>query len=81
MSEEIKNIGKIEPPKWSMSGIFDYLDVSVASDLEIDVETFKNIIDNHCTYSESKFIIFAVFSGRPDKIQKAKDLVNSKIKK
>lgn len=80
MSEEIlNNLGKIEAP--NIPGIFDYIDVSVADDLGVDVEIYKNIIDNHCTYSETKFIIFAVFSGRPDKIQKAKDLVNSKIKK
>lgn len=80
MSEEIlNNLGKIDPP--NMPGIFDYIDVSVADDLGVDVEIYKDIIENHCTYSESKFIIFAVFSGRPDKIQKAKDLVNSKIKK
>lgn len=80
MSEEIlNNLGKIDPP--NMPGIFDYLDVSVADELGIDVEIYIDIIDNHCTYSEAKFIIFAVFSERPEKVQKAKDLVNSKIKK
>lgn len=75
----LNKLGKINPP--NMPDIFDYLDVSVADDLGVDVEIYKDIIDNHCTYSEAKFIIFAVFSERPDKIQKAKDLVNSKIKK
>jgi hypothetical protein len=75
--DEIKNLGKIEIPK--TPGIFDFLDATVASDLEIDIETYKDIIDNKCTYSEAKFIIFAVLSERSDKIQKAKDLVQSKI--
>lgn len=78
MSEEIRNIGKIETS--NKLGIFDYFDISVASELGIDFETYVDIIDNKCTYSEAKFIIFAVFSERPDKIQKAKDLVQSKIR-
>lgn len=77
LPENIKNLKKIEIPQ--IPGIFDYLDVSVASELEIDVETYIDIVDNKCTYSEAKFIVFAVFSDRPDKIQKAKDLVQSKI--
>jgi hypothetical protein len=77
LPDEIKNLGKIEIP--NTPGIFDYLDASIASDLEIDLETYKDIVDNKCTYSEAKFIIFAVLSERSDKIQKAKELVQSKI--
>jgi hypothetical protein len=59
--------------------VFDWLDQSVAEELEVDVEIYCDIIENKCTYSEAKFIILASMSGREDKIIKAKELIKSKI--
>lgn len=60
-------------------GLFDLLDESVANELDVDLVTYCDIIDNKCTYSEGKFIILSVLSGREDKIIKAKEIIKTKI--
>lgn len=60
--------------------LYDLFDQMYSELLEVDVETYSDILDNKCTFWEGMFIVFALTSEREDKIEKAKQIFNSYIK-
>jgi uncharacterized protein YutD len=64
-----------------MGGIFDLLDAALAAELNTDIQTYNDIINNYCTYWEAKFIIFAFMSNREDKFNTARQIFNSHLTK
>lgn len=60
-------------------GIFGLIDETIASAMDTTTETYDEVIENKCSYIETKFIILSVLSGREDKIERAKVLFNSKL--
>jgi hypothetical protein len=60
--------------------MFGAMDEIISSELNVDIETYTDVLDNRCTYSEGKFIIFSLLSDREDKKAKAIELFNSKLK-
>jgi hypothetical protein len=61
-------------------GFLDFLSAFVIDVLEVDENVYFDVIEKKCTYHEGKFIIYACLSDREDKIQKAKELFESKLK-
>ncbi len=57
-------------------GLFDMLDMSMAEELGVDVETYIKIIDKKCTEEEANFIILTFLEGDIDNIEKAKQMFN-----
>ena len=62
------------------SYLFDLFDQMYSELAGVDVETFSDVMDNRCTFWEGMFIIMALSSEREDKIEKAKQIFNSKLK-
>lgn len=60
-------------------GFLDFLSAFVIDELNVSEDVYFDVIENKCTYHEAKFIIYACLADRPDKLQKAKDLFNSKL--
>lgn len=60
--------------------MFGAMDEIIADELNVDTETYTDILENHCTYNEGKFIIFSLLSNRQDKKDKAIKLFKSKLK-
>lgn len=60
--------------------MFGAMDEIIADELNVDTETYTDILENHCTYTEGKFIIFSLLSDRQDKKDKAIKLFKSKLK-
>jgi hypothetical protein len=60
--------------------LFDLFDQMYSQLLEVDIETFSDVMDNRCTFWEGMFILGALNSEREDKIEKAKQIFNSKLK-
>ncbi|MCW1952810.1 MAG: hypothetical protein KIH80_001385 [Flavobacteriia bacterium] len=54
--------------------MFDMIDSLVAEELEVDIETYVDIIEKKCTHWQRQFIIFTVLSGREDKMERAKQI-------
>lgn len=64
-----------------MAGLFDLLDALVAEELEVDVETYINIIEHECNHWESTFIIGAILEeDNPIRKEKAKKIFNKYVK-
>lgn len=61
--------------------LFDMFDQMYSQLLEVDIETFSDVMDNKCTFWEGLFIIMALTSERQDKIQKAKQIFNNYLNK
>jgi hypothetical protein len=59
--------------------MFGAMDDIIAEELQVDVNTYVNILENKCTYNEGKFIIFSLLSNREDKKIKAINLFKSKL--
>ena len=60
--------------------MFGAMDEIIAQELEVDTQTYTDILENKCTYNEGKFIIFSLLSNREDKKIKAIKLFKSKLK-
>jgi len=56
------------------------MDEIISSELNVSTELYNDVIENRCSYWEGMFIVFSIISERPDKIEKAVKLFNSKIK-
>jgi hypothetical protein len=59
-----------------MIGLWDMMDMAIAGELGVDVETYIKIIDHKCTEEEANFIILAIMEEDADNIEKAKEMFN-----
>jgi hypothetical protein len=59
-----------------MVGLWDMMDMSIAEELGVDVETYINIIDNKCTDEEAQFIIMTILDEDQGNLEKAKETFN-----
>jgi len=61
------------------TGFYDFMDEAYANELKVSVETWIEVIEDHCTMEEAKFITDAIWDETED-IEKAKQLFYSKLK-
>lgn len=59
-----------------MAGLWYMMDMAIAGELGVDVETYINIIDSKCTDEEAQFIIMTILDEDQDNLEKAKELFN-----
>jgi Cys-tRNA synthase (O-phospho-L-seryl-tRNA:Cys-tRNA synthase) len=59
-----------------MAGLWDMMDMSIAGELGVDIETYINIIDNKCTDEEAQFIIMTILDEDQGNLEKAKETFN-----
>ena len=56
-------------------GLWDMMDMAMAEALEVEVETYIDIIEK-CTEEEANFIILTFLEEDTDNIEKAKQMFN-----
>jgi hypothetical protein len=59
-----------------MAGLYDMMDMAIAEELGVDVETYIRIIENECSNREANFIINVIMDERTEKLEKAKEMFN-----
>ena len=59
-----------------MAGLYDMMDMAIAEELGVDVETYIRIIENECSNREANFIIIVIMDERTEKLEKAKEMFN-----
>jgi hypothetical protein len=59
-----------------MAGLWDMMDMAIAEELGVDIETYINIIDNKCTDEEAQFIIMTILDEDQGNLEKAKETFN-----
>jgi hypothetical protein len=59
-----------------MHGLYDMVDMAIAEELGVDVETYIRIIETKCSMREANYIINVVFGERTDKLENAKAIFN-----
>jgi hypothetical protein len=59
-----------------MAGLYDMMDMAIAEELGVDVETYVRIIENECSNREANFIINVIMGERTEKLEKAKEMFN-----
>jgi Cys-tRNA synthase (O-phospho-L-seryl-tRNA:Cys-tRNA synthase) len=59
-----------------MAGLWDMMDMAIAEELGVDVETYITIIDNKCTDEEAQFIIMTILDEDQGNLEKAKETFN-----
>jgi Cys-tRNA synthase (O-phospho-L-seryl-tRNA:Cys-tRNA synthase) len=52
------------------------MDMAIAQELGVDVETYITIIDNKCTDEEAQFIIMTILDEDQGNLEKAKETFN-----
>ncbi len=57
-------------------GLWDMMDMAMAEALEVEVETYIDIIDKKCTEEEANFIIMTIMEEDEDNLDKAKEMFN-----
>lgn len=57
-------------------GVFGIMDQLIAEQLNVDLETYINIIDGKCTDEEATFIITAILGDNEDDVSKAQEMFN-----
>lgn len=60
-----------------MSGLYDIMDIEVAGQLNVSVETYINIIENKCNQEERDFIILNILYENEKEMSMAKYIFNS----
>ena len=60
-----------------MSGLYDIMDIEIAGQLNVSVETYINAIENMCNQEERDFIITAILLENEEDVIEAKSLFNS----
>lgn len=60
-----------------MSGLYDIMDIEVADQLNVSVETYINIIENKCNQEERDFIILTILDENEKEMSMAKYIFNS----
>jgi hypothetical protein len=59
-----------------MRGLYDMVDIAIAEELGVDVETYVRIIETKCSEREMNYIINVIFMERLDKLENAKAIFN-----
>lgn len=59
-----------------MYGLYDVMDIAIAEELGVDVETYVRIIETKCSMREANYIINVIFGERHDKLESAKAMFN-----
>lgn len=62
-----------------MISLFELYDYSIAEYLEVDVQTYTDVINNKCSYWEGFYIISVVVLQDEKRLEKAKNLFKSKL--
>jgi hypothetical protein len=62
-----------------MIALFELYDGAIAQDLGVDVETYNDVIENKCTYWEGFYIVSVLLLQDEKRMEKAKNLFNSKL--
>ena len=57
-----------------MIGLYDMMDMAIAGELGVDVETYIDIIDDKCTEEEANFIIMTILDEDEENLEKAKEM-------
>ena len=52
------------------------MDMAIAGELGVDVETYIDIIDDKCTEEEANFIIMTILDEDEENLEKAKEMFN-----
>tara|TARA_R110000868_G_scaffold21789_8_gene90346 strand:+ start:292 stop:486 length:195 start_codon:yes stop_codon:yes gene_type:complete len=60
-----------------MSRLYDIMDIEVAGQLNVSVETYINIIENKCNQEERDFIILTILDENEKEMSMAKYIFNS----
>lgn len=55
-------------------GLWDMMDMAMAEELQVDVQTYIDIIENKCTEGEAGFIIMTFLEEDVDNYDKAKEM-------
>ena len=61
-----------------MTGLYDFMDEAMATELDVDLNTYIHVIEEICTYEEADFIIDNMWQEDGD-IDAAKRLFTSKL--
>ena len=61
--------------------IWEMIDLIISEQLETDLETYKDIIENKCTEEEMNFIIMTFLEEDLDNFNKAKQTFNKYLNK
>jgi hypothetical protein len=59
-----------------MVGLWDMMDMAIAEELGVDLDTYVEVIEHKCTKEDRDSIILAVLGEDVDKIKEAKELFN-----
>jgi hypothetical protein len=59
-----------------MVGLWDMMDMAIAEELGVDLDTYVEVIERKCTKEDRDSIILAVLGEDVDKIKEAKELFN-----
>tara|TARA_B110000967_G_C18854403_1_gene546357 strand:- start:83 stop:277 length:195 start_codon:yes stop_codon:yes gene_type:complete len=60
-----------------MSGLYNIMDIEVAGQLNVSVETYINVIENKCNSEERDFIILTILGENEKEMPMAKYIFNS----
>lgn len=59
-----------------MAGLWDMMDMAIAEELGVDLDTYVEVIERKCTKQDRDSIILAVLGEDIDKIRIAKEKFN-----
>jgi hypothetical protein len=62
-----------------MISLFELYDSAIAYELGVDVSTYTDVINNKCSYWEGFYIISVLVLQDKKRLEKAKNLFNSKL--
>lgn len=60
-------------------GMFALIDLSIAQDLDVDVDVYNRVIKEKCTHWETIFIVTVFLDQRFDKMDKARQIFNNRM--
>lgn len=61
-----------------MIGLYDIMDIEIADQLNVSVETYINVIENRCNQEDRDFIVTAILLEEEEEdVIEAKSLFNS----
>ena len=59
-------------------GLFALMDLSIAQELDVDVDVYNEVIKEQCTHWERIFIVTVFLDQKVDKMDKAREIFNSR---
>lgn len=60
-------------------GMFALIDLSIAQELDVDVDVYNRVIKEKCTHWETIFIVTVFLDQRFDKMDKARQIFNDRM--